>query len=105
MGHFFVGSHQQVAAIGQGRETRWAARQHGKAMALEFEIADDFRTEEAVDVTGGGDFEAGPEFLGDDAAADEFAAFEDEDFSSRAREISGSDEAVMACTDNDGVVF
>jgi len=81
---------------------RW---QHDKALAFEFEITDDFRPEEAVDVAGGGDFKAGPEFLGDDASADPFAAFEHEDFSPGAGEIRGSDETVMARADNDGVVL
>ena len=42
-------------------------------MAFKFEIADDFRTEEAVHIAGGGDFKAGPEFLGNDAAANQLA--------------------------------
>src|SRR5438445_765556 len=105
MGHFFVGTHEEVAAIGQGSETRWVARQHGEPMAPQLQIADDFRTEKAVDVAGGGDLEAGPKFFGDDAASDEFAAFKHEDFFSRAGEVSGRHEAVMTCPDNNDVVL
>src|SRR6266581_2666619 len=74
-------------------------------MSLEFEIANDLRTKEAIDVTGRGDFEARPKFFGHDAASNEFAPFEDEHFSSRAGEVSGGHQAVMTCADNDGVVF
>src|SRR6266851_9137471 len=97
MSHFFVGSHQEVASIRQGRKARWAAWQHDKAMPLELQIADNFRTKEAIDVAGGGDFKAGPDFLSNDAAADEFTALEDEDFPPCASEVSGSHEAIMSC--------
>src|SRR6267378_4587791 len=105
MRHFFVGSHEEVATIRQGREARWAARQHGKAVALEFEIADDFRTEKAIDVAGGGNLKTRPKLFGDDTAPDEFAAFEDENFSSGAGEISRSYKAVVTRAYNDSVVF
>jgi hypothetical protein len=105
MGHFFVGSHKEVAAAGQRRETGWVARQYGKAMAFEVEIAYDFRTEKAVDIAGGGDLEAGPKFLRHDAASDQSAPFEDEDLETCAGEISGSHEAVMTRADDDGVVL
>ena len=84
MGHFFVGPHEEVTAVRQGRETRGAARKHHEAMAFELEIADDFGTEKAVDVAGGRDLKARPEFLGHHAAADDFAPFEHKDFSSGA---------------------
>ena len=59
------------------------------------------------DVRGGADIEAvtGDEVvLGADRAADDVAAFEDEDFPSRLGEVAGAGEAVVACADNDDVV-
>src|SRR5882762_4567360 len=102
MGHLLVRSHEQITTIRQRCETRRAARDHDEPMTFQLKVADDFRTEQTVDITGSRDFEPGPEFLGDDAAADEFAAFEDKDFSASARQIGGSDEAVMTRTDDDG---
>ena len=104
MGHLLVGPHQQVAAVGEGGEARRTARQHLEAVPLELQIADDLRTEEAVDVAGGGDLEAGPELFGDGAAAEQFAAFEDEHLAAGSREIGGGDQAVVAGADDDGVV-
>src|SRR5262245_33703503 len=74
-------------------------------MPFEFEVADDFRAEQAVDVAGGGTFEPGPKFFGDDAATDQCAPFEHEHLAASAREIRGRDEPVMPCPDDDGVVF
>src|SRR6266542_2686329 len=105
MGHRLVGTHQEVAPVGQRRKTRRAAGQHGKAVALELQLADDFRAKEAVDVAGGGNFKAGPQCLGDDATADEFAAFEDEDSAPGAGQVGGGHQAVVAGPDDDGIVF
>src|ERR1700752_2434805 len=99
MGQVLVRSHHQVAAIGQGREARWTARQHGKTVALEFQVSNDFRPEKAVDVAGGRNLEARPKLLSHDAAPDKFAAFQDQDFSSGPSQISSRDQAVMPGTD------
>src|SRR6186713_1132150 len=105
MGHLLVGTHEQIAAVGKGGETGRAAWQHREAVPLEFKVADNFGTEQTVDVAGGGDLKAGPEFLGHNASADQFATFEDKDLAAPASEIGRGDEAIVAGADDDGVVF
>jgi hypothetical protein len=100
----FVRPHEEGATIRERRERRRRTRQHLEAVFFEFEIANDFRAEETVDVGGAGDFAAGPNFFGDAASAENVAAFEDEDFLPRLGEIRSGDEAVVARANNDRVV-
>src|ERR1051326_1901452 len=101
MSHFFVRSHQQIAAcrarrrksIGQGRKTRGTARQHGKSVTLQLQITNNLGTKQAVDIARGRDFKAWPEFFGDHAASDKFPTFKDENLLSRTGQISSRDQA------------
>ncbi len=104
MGQFLVGPHHQIAAVGKRRERRRAARQHLEAVLLQFQVADDLRPQQAVDVGGRGDLEAGPDFFGDAAAADDFAAFQHQGFIALLGQIRRRDEAVVPGADDDGVV-
>ena len=75
-----------------------------EAVPLELEIPDDLGTEQTVDVARGGDLEAGPQFFGDRAAAEQLAALQHQHRAAGAGEVGGGDEAVMASADDDGVV-
>ena len=49
--------------------------------------------------------ETGMKFFGNSRAADDIAAFDKADLQAGAREIKGANKAVMASTDDDGVIF
>ena len=104
MRHFLVGAHQQVAAIGQGSEAGRAAWKHDETMPLQFQVANDFRSKQTVDITGGGNFEAPPQFFGHDTTADQLTAFQDQNLPSCPRQVSRGHKAVMPCTHNNRVV-
>jgi hypothetical protein len=73
-------------------------------MAREIEVADDFRPQQRDYVGADRELEAGKDFFGAGSAAEDVAAFEDEDFLSGAREVGGVDEAVVAAADYDNIV-
>ena len=64
-------------AVRERGERRRGAREHLEAVCREVQVADDLRAEEAVDVRGRRDAEAGEGLLGVASAAEEVAAFED----------------------------
>ena len=72
----------EMIAVGHGRESA-VERKNFQAVARKIEIANDFRAKKRDDVRKNGKFEAGDDFFGDGGAAENVAAFEDEDFLSR----------------------
>src|ERR1051326_6250419 len=112
MSHFFVRSHQQIAAcrarrrksIGQGRKTRGTARQHGKSVTLQLQITNNLGTKQAVDIAPGGDFKPGPDSSGTHAPSEKSRPSKDETLLSRTGKISSRDQAVVTRANNDGVV-
>ena len=73
-------------------------------MAGEVQLADDLGPQQRDDVGADGELEAGEHFLGDRCAAEHVTPLEDEDLASRAGEVGGVDESVVAAADHDGVV-
>src|SRR5438552_18850918 len=100
MRHFFVRPHEQKSPIRQRSEARRTPRQYDKPMTLQFEIPDNLRPEQAVDVAGSRDFESRPQFLCYHTPSDQFSAFQDEHLSSCPSQISSSDKSVVARADN-----
>ena len=94
----------EIIAVGHGRD-RAVERQNFQAVAREIEIANDFRAQQRDDVGKDGKFEAGDDFFGDGGAAENVAAFEDEDFLAGFGEIRRVHQAVVAAADHDDVVF
>ena len=62
--------HEEMAAIGEGREKRRILGVDPVAVALQFQFADDALLQEAGQVCGRGNFVTRPDFLGDRATAD-----------------------------------
>ena len=91
-------------AIGERDLEGRIAGDHAKSVIGEMEIADDFGAEHAGDVRSGGCAATGGNLFGDTASADDVAAFEDQGRVSGASQIRGGGEAVVAGTDDDGVV-
>ena len=83
---------------------RGIAGNHTESVIDEMEVTNDFRAKHAGDVGSGGGAATRSDLFGDTAAAHDVAAFEDEGGVSRAREVGGSREAVVASADNNGVV-
>ena len=71
LGHGFraILPHEQVAAIGEGREEGGVFGVDAVAEAFEFQLADDFFLHQARKIGCRGDAVAGPDFFGDCAAA------------------------------------
>jgi len=76
-----------------------------EAMAGEIEFANDFGTEEGDYIRAFGEQKAGDDFFGDGGAAENVAAFEDENFLAGFGEIGSVDQAVVAAADDDCVVM
>ena len=93
----------EVIAVGHGRESA-VERKNFEAVAREIEVANNFRAKKRDDVRKNGKFEAGNDFFGDGGAAENVAAFENEDFLPCFGEVSRIDEAVVAATDDNYVV-
>jgi hypothetical protein len=74
-------------------------------VAGELQLADDFRAQQRHDVGADGEFEAGKDLFGDRRAAYEVPAFEDQDFLAGPRQVRGSGQAIVAATNDDGVVL
>src|ERR1700682_4447652 len=83
---------------------RGIAGKHTESVIGETEVADNFGAKHAGDVRSGGGTAAGGNLFGNTASADNVAAFEDKSRTSRASQIGGSSQAVVASADNDGVV-
>ena len=94
-GQLGVRAHHQRAAVGERRERRRVPRQDLEAVRGQLQVADDLRAEQAVDVGGGGDLEAGEGLLGDARAADDVAPLEDQH--ALARRAPGSRRSPARC--------
>ncbi len=73
-------------------------------MAREIEFADDFGAKERDHVRTFGKKKAGDDFFGNRRAAEDVAAFENDDLLACFGEIRGVDQAVVATADDDNVV-
>src|SRR5262245_14117626 len=102
-GGTLVRAHEQRAAVEERCERGRIARQDVEAVLSEPQVANDFRPEEADDIGGDGNFEAGPEFFRDGATAEDVAAFQHADFLARPGEVCRGDEAVVAAADDKAV--
>ncbi len=89
---------------GNGENDDGLRSSDGEAVVGQAQVADDLRAEQAVDVGGRGDLEAGEGFLGDAGAADDVAAFQHEHFPLGPGQIAGGHQAVVAAADDDRVV-
>src|SRR5579871_1803914 len=72
---------------------------------FELQLVDDAWLEQAGEICAGGYVVARPELLGYRAASHHPPLFEHQDAPSRARQVSGRDESVMACAHYDDVVL
>jgi len=74
------------------------------AIALEFELLDDFRRHQAHHVGRGRDVVAGPAFIGHGSAPQHVLSLQHEDIHPCPSEVRGAGEPVVATTDDDRVV-
>src|SRR5260370_27875381 len=88
---------------------RWSkdarvGRENFTVEVFELEVARNIGAERAERVRESGSTEAGMKFLGDGAAADHFAAFEDDRLEAALAEIESGDQSVdTAADDNDAL--
>ena len=73
-------------------------------MAGEIEFANDFGAEERDDVGTFGEEEAWDDFFGDGGAAEDAAAFENQDFFAGFGQVRGVHETVVTASDDDHIV-
>ncbi len=99
-----VRAHQQAASVGQRRERRRHPRQHPVAVPRQFKLALDVRQQQRDQVRGGGSPIARRDLLADGSTADDAAPFEHQHAAAGARQVGGTDQAVVAGADNDRVV-
>src|SRR5262249_14435196 len=78
-------------------------REDLEAVARQIELADDFGAQERDDVGGDGELESRKDLFGHRRTSQQVAPLEHENLASRAREISGVDEAVVPADDDDVV--
>ena len=99
-----VGGQLQRAPVGVGDEVG-TLRVHLVAVALEVEVAQDRRRQQAHHVGEHRDLVLrSPRLLGDGGAADDVAALEHDGALAGAGEVGRGDEPVVAAADDDGVV-
>jgi hypothetical protein len=94
----------EIIAAGHGSEGAVEGKNF-EAVAGEIEFANDFGAEQRDDVGAFGEEEAGDDFFGYGGAAEDVAAFEDENFFAGLGEVRGVDQAVVAAADDDCVVI
>src|SRR5260370_42492240 len=93
----------EVVAAGHRREGAVEGEDF-QAVARKIEFTDDFGAEERDNVRTFGKKKAGDDFFGDGGAAENVAAFQDDDLLPCFGEIRGIDQAVVAAADDDNVV-
>ena len=86
---------------GNAREERGILGVHVVAEALQLQLAHDAFLQQAGKIGGGRDAISRPDFLGDRAAAHQFAPFQHQHLAPGARQIRGRDQAVVAAADDD----
>ena len=93
----------EMIAVGHGRQGA-VERKNFQAVAGKIEVANNFRAKQRDDVRKNGKFEAGDDFFGDGSAAENVAAFEDQNFFACFGEVGRIDKAVVAAADDNDVV-
>ena len=91
------------APVGKGEHERGVRPREGEAEALELQVRDDLRLERAGRV-GHRRTVAGEELVLRTGTADDVPLLEHEHVDPRAGEVGGAGEAVVAATDDDGLV-
>ena len=86
------------------RRQRAVDRQHLKAVPRQLQFANDLRPQQADDIRSDTELEAGKDLFGDGRAAQDLAAFQDDDAAACSRQIGRRRQPVVAATDDDGVV-
>src|SRR5260370_22342635 len=86
-------------AFGRGGEDAGAGIEYFAPEVFDLHVARDLCAKRAQGVGESGGFEAGMKFLGDGAAADHFAALEDERFEAAPGKIKRGDESVVPPAD------
>jgi len=94
----------EIIAAGHGRE-RAVEREDFQAVARKIEFANDFGAKKRDDVRTFGEKKTGEDFFGDSGAAQNVAAFEDDNLLAGLGEVCGVDQAVVATADDDNVVL
>ena len=94
----------EIIAAGHGRE-RAVEREDFQAVARKIEFANDFGAKKRDNVRTFGEKKTGEDFFGDSGAAQNVAAFEDDNLLAGLREVCGVDQAVVATADDDNVVL
>lgn len=99
-----IGTEHEVASVGKRAEGGRIARQQLEPVAVERELADDARSQQAADVARRRDLEAGPRFFRHAGAAEHVATLEHQDLEARPGQVRRGDQPVVAGTDHDDVV-
>src|SRR5216684_1102173 len=86
-------------SVGRGREDARAGIENFATKFFDLHVARDLCAKRAEGMGKRGGLEAGMKFLGDGAAADHFAAFEDKRLEAALGEIKSSDKGVVAAAD------
>jgi hypothetical protein len=92
-----------VVAVLHRRERRGHQQRH-EAVFGQLQLVDDVRPEQAQRVREGGEREPGVQLLRDRGAANELPSLQDQGLEPRLRQVRSIDQAVVAATDDDGVV-
>jgi len=74
-------------------------------MARQLQVADDLRPQQAHDVAGDAEAEAGEDLLGHGRAPEDVAALQDECLQTAAGEVRRGNQSVVSTADHDGVVL
>jgi hypothetical protein len=94
-----------MAAVRERQKIRHWPLEYLQTVLVQFEIADHLRMQQAHRVARSRIAEAGKKFLGHGGAADYAAPLEHAHFEPRCSEIARADQAIVAATDDNGVVF
>src|SRR5581483_2031996 len=99
-----IGIEEEEAAIGEGCKAGRFAAIDLKAIASQFQVADDLRAQEAAQIRCRRDAMAGPDLLRHARPADDLAPLQYQDALSGPRQIRRRNQPVVSRPDDDGVV-
>src|SRR5687768_3887520 len=88
-----------------GRDEGRGHQERHEAMLGQLQLVNDVGTEKAQGVGEGGEPEAGNQLLGDGGTPNEVTALDDESVEPGSGQVGAVDEAVVAASDDDGVVM
>ncbi len=94
----------KMVSVGHGREGA-IKRQNFEPVTRQIEFANDLGPQQRNNVGADRKLEAGKNFFGAGGTANDVAPFEDEHFLARFRQIGCVNQAVVATTDDDGVIL